>query len=54
LDFPSVSGGVHVEGQDGDAGKPGVGDDHALGVHAGVVGEDAGVEGGGMVALEPG
>src|SRR4029077_3434799 len=36
-----------------DAGQAGVGDDDALGGHAGVVGEDAGVEGGRVVAPEP-
>ena len=51
---PDVAGGaVDVHGQDGDAHAAGLGDHEAGGVHAGVVLEDRGHEGGGVVGLEP-
>ena len=47
-------GGVDVEPEDRDAALAGVLEDQPLGVHAGVVGEDAGQEVGRPVGLEPG
>ena len=48
------AGPVHVERQHGHPAPAGVGEQQPLGVHARVVGEQPGVEGGRVVGLEPG
>ena len=54
LDPVGGAGGVDVEAEHRDAERAGVVEDQPLGVHAGVVGEDAGEERRRVVRLEPG
>jgi len=53
LDRVGRARAVDVEAEDGDAEVAGVVEDEPLGIHAWVVGEDAGEERRGMVGLEP-